>query len=29
VARQALEIMTGLWWDLGEQAGALPRRAHP
>lgn len=27
VAREALQIMTGMWWDLGEQAGALPRRA--
>ena len=26
VARQALELMTGLFWDLGEQAHALPRR---
>lgn len=26
VARQALELMTGLYWDLGEQAAALPRR---
>ncbi len=26
VARQALEIMTGLFWDLGEQASRLPRR---
>ena len=26
VAREALAIMTGLWWDLGDQAGALPRR---
>ena len=26
VARQALVLMTGLFWDLGEQAAALPRR---
>jgi acetylornithine deacetylase/succinyl-diaminopimelate desuccinylase-like protein len=26
VARQALQLMTGLWWDLGEQAASLPRR---
>ena len=26
VARQALQLMTGLFWDLGEQAQALPRR---
>ena len=26
VARQALELMTGLFWDLGEQASSLPRR---
>jgi acetylornithine deacetylase/succinyl-diaminopimelate desuccinylase-like protein len=26
VARQALELMTGLFWDLGEQAASLPRR---
>jgi acetylornithine deacetylase/succinyl-diaminopimelate desuccinylase-like protein len=26
VARQALQLMTGLFWDLGEQAGDLPRR---
>jgi acetylornithine deacetylase/succinyl-diaminopimelate desuccinylase-like protein len=26
VAREALQIMTGLWWDLGEQARTLPRR---
>jgi acetylornithine deacetylase/succinyl-diaminopimelate desuccinylase-like protein len=26
VARQALVLMTGLFWDLGEQAGQLPRR---
>ena len=28
VARQALQIMAGLFWDLGEQAGALPRISH-
>ncbi len=27
VARQALQLMAGLFWDLGEQAAALPRRA--
>ena len=27
VAREALALMTGLFWDLGEQAGTLPRRA--
>ena len=27
VVRQALRLMTGLWWDLGEQAHRLPRRA--
>jgi hypothetical protein len=27
VAREALQIMSGLFWDLGEQAAALPRRA--
>jgi acetylornithine deacetylase/succinyl-diaminopimelate desuccinylase-like protein len=27
VVRQALQLMTGLWWDLGEQAAALPRQA--
>jgi acetylornithine deacetylase/succinyl-diaminopimelate desuccinylase-like protein len=27
VARQALELMTGLFWDLGDAAPALPRRA--
>ncbi|MDE2613043.1 MAG: M20 family metallopeptidase [Burkholderiales bacterium] len=27
VAREALEIMTGLFWDLAEQAAKLPRRA--
>ena len=26
VARAALQLMAGLFWDLGEQAGALPRR---
>jgi acetylornithine deacetylase/succinyl-diaminopimelate desuccinylase-like protein len=26
VVREALQIMTGLWWDLGEQAATLPRR---
>jgi acetylornithine deacetylase/succinyl-diaminopimelate desuccinylase-like protein len=26
VAREALQIMAGLFWDLGEQAAALPRR---
>ena len=26
VARQALQLMTGLFWDLGEQAATLPRR---
>jgi acetylornithine deacetylase/succinyl-diaminopimelate desuccinylase-like protein len=26
VVRQALQLMTGLFWDLGEQAAALPRR---
>ena len=29
LARQGLEIMAGLWWDLGEQAAALPRLARP
>ena len=29
VAREALELMTGLWWDLGDQAATLPRRATP
>jgi acetylornithine deacetylase/succinyl-diaminopimelate desuccinylase-like protein len=29
VARQALTLMTGLFWDLGEQAAALPRRRVP
>ena len=27
VVREALQIMTGNFWDLGEQAAALPRRA--
>jgi len=27
VVRQALQLMTGLFWDLGEQAYSLPRRA--
>jgi hypothetical protein len=27
VAREALALMTALWWDLGEQAAHLPRRA--
>lgn len=27
VARQALQLMTGLFWDLGEQAATLPRCA--
>ncbi|MCW5637153.1 MAG: M20 family metallopeptidase [Rubrivivax sp.] len=27
VVREALQIMTGVWWDLGEQAAVLPRRA--
>ncbi len=27
VAREALGLMTGLFWDLGEQAATLPRRA--
>ena len=27
VARQALELMAGLFWDLGEEAASLPRRA--
>ena len=26
VARQGLELMTGLFWDLGDQAAVLPRR---
>ncbi len=29
VARQALELMTGLFWDLGVQAACLPRRPLP
>lgn len=28
VAREALQLMTGLFWDLGEQAASLPRRPH-
>jgi acetylornithine deacetylase/succinyl-diaminopimelate desuccinylase-like protein len=28
VSRQALQLMTGLFWDLGEQAATLPRRRH-
>ncbi len=27
VVRQALQLMAGLYWDLGEQAATLPRRA--
>ena len=27
VVRQALELMAGLYWDLGEEAASLPRRA--
>jgi hypothetical protein len=27
VVREALQLMTGLFWDLGEQAATLPRRA--
>jgi hypothetical protein len=27
VVREALMMMAGLWWDLGEQAATLPRRA--
>ena len=27
VVREALQLMAGLFWDLGEQAAALPRRA--
>jgi len=27
VVRQALQLMTGLFWDLGEQAHSLPRRS--
>jgi acetylornithine deacetylase/succinyl-diaminopimelate desuccinylase-like protein len=26
VAREALALMAGLWWDIGEQAATLPRR---
>ena len=26
VVREALQLMTGLWWDLGEQAASMPRR---
>jgi hypothetical protein len=26
VARQALELMAGLFWDLGDEAASLPRR---
>ena len=26
VAREALQLMAGLWWDIGEQAATLPRR---
>jgi hypothetical protein len=26
VVRQALQLMTGLFWDLGDQAAQLPRR---
>ena len=29
VAREALALMTGLFWDLGEAAATLPRRAAP
>jgi acetylornithine deacetylase/succinyl-diaminopimelate desuccinylase-like protein len=29
VAREALQIMAGLYWDIGEHAAELPRRAHP
>jgi acetylornithine deacetylase/succinyl-diaminopimelate desuccinylase-like protein len=29
VVREALAIMTGVWWDLGEQAALLPRRTQP
>ena len=29
VVRQALQLMTGLFWDLGEQAAHLPRRPRP
>ena len=28
VVREALVLMTGLFWDLGEQAATLPRRPH-
>jgi len=28
VAREALQLMTGLFWDLGDQAATLPRRPH-
>jgi hypothetical protein len=28
VVREALQMMAGLFWDLGEQAAALPRRGH-
>ena len=28
VVREALALMTGLYWDLGEQAANLPRRPH-
>ncbi len=28
VVREALQLMAGLFWDLGDQAAALPRRAH-
>ncbi|MGA1287687.1 MAG: M20 peptidase family dipeptidase, partial [Rubrivivax sp.] len=27
VVRQGLELMTGLFWDLGDQAAVLPRRS--
>lgn len=26
VVREALQLMAGLWWDLGERGGTLPRR---
>lgn len=29
VAREALALMAGLYWDLGEAAGTLPRRSPP
>ena len=29
VAREALELMTGLFWDLGEHGAGLPRRGGP